>query len=174
MKKIPESKRSKQTGKGKRAEHLGIDKWIINRDEFAAIKDAPLKLLIDLAAQYNGFNNGNLSIAEVRHRWPSRDKTTRAERWLIDNNWIIKTKIGGLGIGPNLYAVTWWPIDDCKGKHHYQAETVPSHAWLKTRRPDRETVRAVPYDGTGNASKTPKIDPAIPSDGTRNGVFRAA
>jgi hypothetical protein len=174
MRTIPEYKRAKQTGRGKAPPHLGIPHWIIKREEFAAIKGGPLKLLIDLAALYNGYNNGNLSIAEIRHRWRSRSKTTRAEQALLRDGWIIKTKFGGLGIGPDLFAVTWWPVDSCKGKHDYPVESLPSHMWMKTRHPDPKQVRAVPEAGTGNVLESTRIGAAVPETGMRTAVFKAA
>ena len=174
MNTVREYKRAKITGKGKSPQYLGIPHWIIRTDEFAAIKDGALKLLIDLAAQYNGFNNGNLSIAAIRSRWPSRSKTTRAAKWLICHSWIIKTKLGGLGIGPDLFAITWWPVDSCKGKHHHPVESVPSHLWMKTRNPNPNQVRAVPESGTGTPPESPKIGPVIPESGTSGAVFKAA
>lgn len=174
MKDIRESKRRKYTGRGAPQQYLGIAKWIINTKEFAGIKGSPLKLLIDMAAQYNGYNNGNLTIAEANHRWSSRSKLTRAEKWLIDHDWIVKTRMGGLGMGPNLYAVTWWPIDDCKGKHHHRAETVASHAWMKTRRLDPNQVKSCPESGQAHCPQPSSTPSVRPESGQENGVFRAA
>jgi len=171
VKAISERKRAKQTGKGRAPDYLGIPKWILRSPEFAAIKGGPLKLLIDIAMLYNGFNNGNLSIAEIRHRWPSRSMTTRAEKWLISNGWIVKTRLGGLGMGPDLFAITWWPVQDCKGKHAYTVENVASHLWMKTRTPDPNQVRAVPESGTGMAPKSSQTCPAVPEMGTKEAIF---
>jgi hypothetical protein len=174
MKQISERKRAKVTGKGAALPHLGIPHWIVRRDEFAATPGSALKLLIDLADQYNGFNNGNLSIAQIRPRWSSRSKAKRAMDYLIENGWIVKTKQGGLGIGPDLFAVTWWQVDDCKGKHDYPVESRPSHLWMKNKTPDPNQVRGVPESGTAIAPETPKIGPVVPESGTRSAIFRAA
>ena len=174
MKGISERKRAKTTGKGAKVQYLGIPHWIIRREEFAAIPGSPMKLLIDLADQYNGFNNGNLSIAQIRPRWSSRSKTTRSEQSLIRNGWIIKTKHGGLGMGPDLFAVTWWEIDACKGKHNYPVESRPSHLWMKNKTSDPYQVRAVPESGTAIVPEPQKIRPVVPESGTRNAIFRVA
>lgn len=112
-----------------------------------AIQDAPnwtlasgtaIKLLLDLARQYNGYNNGNLcaSIGMLRSRgWKSPEVLTWARRELLHYGFITETKIGGLGIGPTLYAITWRPIDDCKGKHQCAATTVASGEWKKPKPP---------------------------------------
>ena len=34
-------------------------------------------------------------------------------------------------MGPSLYALTWMPIDDLRGKIDSGATTVPSHNWAK-------------------------------------------
>jgi hypothetical protein len=174
MKGVSERKRAKVTGKGAKVQYLGIPHWIIRHDEFAAIPGSPMKLLIDLADQYNRFNNGNLSIAQIRYRWTSRSKTKRAADWLIENGWIVKTKQGGLGVGPDLFAVTWWEIDDCKGKHDYPVESRPSNLWMKNKTPDPNQVQAVPESGTAIVPEPQKIRPVVPESGTRNAIFRVA
>ena len=168
-----EWKRAKITGRGKYPEYLKLLHYIIDSQQFARIPGSKLKMLIDLARQFNGRNNGNFDISKIRLRWNSRDTTGTALTWLVNHGWIIKTKQGGLGMGPDLFAVTWWPIDECKGKHDFPAETVASHLWAK-KTPARISVLAVPEIGTSEIEKRSIIDHVVPETGTRNADFKVA
>ena len=79
-------------------------------------------LLIDLARQYRGKNNGDLSAAMGvlgKRNWKRGATVCTAIKELIDANLILKTREGRF-LNPGgrcaLYAVTWQPIDDCFGK----------------------------------------------------------
>lgn len=77
-----------------------------------------IKLLLDMARQYNGRNNGDLcaSISVLRHcGWSSPDTLNFALKELRHYGLIILTRQGGLHC-PSLYALTWHAIDDCGGK----------------------------------------------------------
>lgn len=98
---------------------LHIPKALLELKDFKCLSAKALKLLIDLASQFNGKNNGDLCMALklMKDRgWSSNDTLNKAKRELLDKQLIILTKQGGLGIGPNLYAITWQPIHECGGK----------------------------------------------------------
>jgi hypothetical protein len=105
--------------------------YIIDSPEFARLKGTALKMLIDLARQYNGSNNGDLSAttAKLKDRWKSNSKKTAALKVLLGGGWIVMTRQGGLGIGCSLYAVTWLPIDECNGKHTMAPTRAPLNLW---------------------------------------------
>lgn len=87
---------------------------------------------MELASQYNGRNNGDLSATytDLHARgWSSNDVLQRALKGLEAASWIIRTRQGGRHQGCNLYAISWWPIDHCDGKHDCNAEIKPSHRW---------------------------------------------
>lgn len=87
--------------------------------DFISLSGSALKLLIDIARQYNGINNGDLCCAMTLMKergWNSNNLLQRAKCELIEKNWITETRAGGLGIGPSLYAITWQPINECRGK----------------------------------------------------------
>tara|TARA_Y100001960_G_C14342942_1_gene665766 strand:- start:358 stop:660 length:303 start_codon:yes stop_codon:yes gene_type:complete len=73
---------------------------------------------MDLLAQFRGNNNGDLcaTLKTMGERgWNSSDQLHKAENELIEKDVIIVARQGGLNKA-NLYAVTWFPIDECKGK----------------------------------------------------------
>lgn len=90
-----------------------------------------IKLLLELARQFNGYNNGDLSAAMgiLRPRgWSSPETVTNAYRELMHYGLIQLTRQGGLH-GASLYALTWLAIDECKGKLECSATNVASGAW---------------------------------------------
>jgi hypothetical protein len=124
-------KRSRQKGRSG-GTHLGIGHHIVRSAEFGCIPPWPLKLLIELAGTYNGFNNGNLSAAfsTLRSRgWNSPGTLSDALKWLQAHGWIVRTRAGNKNRCA-LYAVTWWPIDECQGKWlEIAPESGPRNTW---------------------------------------------
>jgi len=98
------------------------------KPEFFSLSGKACKLLIDIGRQYNGHNNGDLSctLSMLKSRgWNSNSQLTKSRNELLEAGLISQTKQGGLGIGPNLYAITWQAIDDCKGKLEVKSTTSP-------------------------------------------------
>ena len=85
---------------------------------FTLLSPHAVKLLIHLLSQYRGNNNGDLCVAWTLMQprgWKSRDTLFRAVTELQERGWLIRTRQGGRH-QPNLYAVTFYSIDDCPGK----------------------------------------------------------
>ena len=100
---------------------------LLDCEDFISLKGNSIKLLIDLGSQFNGYNNGDLcaSLSVMRKRgWNSNQQLTKALKELLERNLIVQTKQGGLNLGPNLYAITWQPIDECNGKLDANPTTV--------------------------------------------------
>lgn len=112
--------------------YLGIPHYIVRSIEFAQIEPWALKLLIELAGNYNGKNNGDLSAAfsVLKNRgWNSPGTLNGALRCLLETGWITHTRHGGRNRCA-LYALTWWPIDYCEGKWlEVKAESAARHTW---------------------------------------------
>jgi hypothetical protein len=99
--------------------YLHLHKPLLESEDFINLKGNSLKMLIDLGAQYNGRNNGDLCAARsvlTSRGWNSNQQIKKALDDLKKKNLIMQTKQGGRNIGPNLYAITWQPIDECNGK----------------------------------------------------------
>lgn len=106
---------------------------VINHVNFRTLSPRATKLLIDLLAQYRGYNNGDLAatIKMMRERgWNSSDQLHKAKRELIEKDVIMVTRQGGLNKA-NLYAVTWFPIDECNGKLDIRSTTTAPTNWKK-------------------------------------------
>lgn len=72
-------------------------------------------LLLDLAMQYRGNNNGDLSAAWsfMKERgWRSKETLTTAKRQLMDLQLIVETRMGARPNKASLYALTWLALDE--------------------------------------------------------------
>jgi hypothetical protein len=75
-------------------------------------------LLLEIARQHNGLNNGHLhaSYKWLKSRgWNSNSVVQRARKILEDRGLIVCTRKGGFGIGSSRYAVTWHKINNYHG-----------------------------------------------------------
>ena len=91
---------------------------VLGHDNFRTLSPRATKLLIDLLAQFRGYNNGDLAatLNMMQERgWNSSDQLQKAKNELIERDVIIVARQGGLN-KCSLYAVTFFPIDECKGK----------------------------------------------------------
>ena len=104
---------------------------VLNHEVFRTLSPRATKLLIDIAAQYRGSNNGDLcatlSLMKKR-RWNSNDQLDKAKKELIKQDVIQLTRQGGRN-KCNLYALTWFPIDECKGKLDIASTTTAPVNW---------------------------------------------
>ena len=115
--------------------YLSLHKPLLESEDFKSLKGNSIKLLIDIGQQYNGRNNGDLcaSFSVMRPRgWNSNQQLSKALRELLDKDLIILTKQGGLNMGPNLYAITWQPIHECKGKLDVKPTTKPPRLFRRS------------------------------------------
>lgn len=128
-------RRLRQTGRGG-SRFVGIPEYVYKSEEFADLDGWGVKLLVEIAGRYNGFNNGDLSCAwsDLRTRgWRSTGTLWKALRQLQDRRWIETTRHGNRSRCA-LYALTWAAVDECPGKG---LETPPtrtaSNAWQKSK-----------------------------------------
>src|SRR5258708_1529638 len=106
---------------------IAIPETVYNHDDFKSLSSRAVKLLIDLLSQYHGYNNGDLCAAMTlmkKRSWKSNDQRNKALKELLVKELIVLTRQGGRKKA-SLYAVTWFPIDDCKGKLDISATTKP-------------------------------------------------
>jgi hypothetical protein len=85
---------------------------------FAGASDKAKALLLALARQLNGANNGHLQLTT---KWLKSKGYTcpsiniKARKELIERGLIVQTKFGGLNMGADLFGVTWLPITNLVG-----------------------------------------------------------
>lgn len=140
--------RAKVTGRRAGGSFLALPHSILGSPEYAALSAQAVKLLVDIAAQYRGANNGDLCATwKTMHKvgWRSRATLAYAKAESLAAGFIEKTRDGGLRF-PCLYAITWRATDECGGKLQIPASRVPSHLWrrplnnLEIQKPDTPGV----------------------------------
>jgi hypothetical protein len=108
---------------------------VMDSENYKRLSAHAQKLLLDIGRQYNGSNNGDLccswSVMKARG-WHSKDTLDRARRDLLHHGVIMLTRQGGRGF-PSLYALTWQPIDECKGKLEVNATQVAPGDWKEPK-----------------------------------------
>jgi len=135
------SKSSYQKSKGRQTtgQFFMLPRIITASAEYASLSAKAVKLLVDIGAQYNGRNNGDLCCAwkiMIERGWKSKDTLYKAQSELERSGFIVRTRQGGRNL-PNLFAVTWLAIDDCRTKEGAQKldvkpTQVPSNSWKST------------------------------------------
>ena len=134
MKSATHAKRAKLTGKGRTHSFLRLPHYMLHSAEFRQLNGRAEKLLIYLAAQYRGNNNGDLSMPWSKMKalgFPSSDTLNKYKKELLNRGFISLTRQGGLH-RCSLFAITWEAIDECNGKLDVRAENVASNLWKKS------------------------------------------
>ena len=95
---------------------LIIPHSVLKSPAYRMLSATGVKLLIDIAGQYKGFNNGDLHCTMSLMResgWRSPTTLHKAKRELLEAGLIERTRDGDIFRGVSLYAITWRPIDKC-------------------------------------------------------------
>jgi hypothetical protein len=125
----------------------GIPRKVMRHPDYHMLSGNAAKLLFDLAFQYRGSNNGDLTTAFhvlKKRGWKSRQTIDRAKRQLLDNDFIIETRLGRFtnpGGRCALYALTWESIDECQGKGlEVKATAIPKRLFTQNEKPAKPLV----------------------------------
>ena len=127
----PNERRRLVKGRQTTGSFLRLPHHVLQHKTFKTLSTRATKLLIDIAVQYRGNNNGDLSatLSLMRDRgWNSSDQLDKAKKELIKQDVIQLTRQGGRN-KCNLYALTWFPIDECKGKLDIASTTTAPVNW---------------------------------------------
>lgn len=107
-------------------------------ENFARLSFKARALLFDLLTHYNGSNNGDLccawSVMKLRG-WKSRETLNEARHELLRTGWLVQTRQGGRNLA-SLYALTFYAIDECKGKLDRAATATPLGYWKNGINPE--------------------------------------
>lgn len=110
---------------------IALPHVVIRSKSFCLLSSYAIKLLFDLLSQYNGGNNGDLCAAwtlmETRG-WKSKETLSKSIKQLIEAGWLELTRQGGRHKA-SLYAITFYAIDECKGKLDVQPTQKPRGTW---------------------------------------------
>jgi hypothetical protein len=122
---------TKSKGRRTAGNFLLVPERVIRSENYRKLSMKAKALLLDMGAQYNGHNNGDLSAAwsdMKKFGWRSKDTLHNARVELVYLNMTELTRQGGMH-GPSLYAYTWLPISECSGKLDVPSTRVASGKW---------------------------------------------
>ncbi len=86
---------------------------VLDSNSFQGASDKAKALLFALMRQHNGKNNGHLHLAKKwlhSQGWTCDTNNRKARKELIERQLVTHTKQGGLNMGPDLFALTWYDI----------------------------------------------------------------
>jgi hypothetical protein len=110
--------RFKSKGRAESGSYVTVPHDVLHSANYLALSAHAVKLLMDVVAQFRGNNNGDLCASftlMVKRGWRSRDTLCKAIRELRHYGLIELTRQGGKNLAC-LYALTWKPINECRGK----------------------------------------------------------
>jgi hypothetical protein len=160
----------------------GIPHAVMDSAAFMGASHHARSLLFELIRQHTGRNNGHFQLARTwlnARGWNSADVFQRAKAELIERQLAIKTRLGGLNAGPDLWAITWLPISDYSGLTEVSAKTYHPGAWhfldkapLMTRKsPDENCDKRSAQRNSAEPPGGTVPRPAVPPSGTENASF---
>lgn len=92
---------------------------VLNSAAYLTLSGRAIKLLYDLAMQYNTHNNGALLASwrfmSEKRGWTSADQLAKAKAELIKKLLVVQTVQGLLPNKASWYGLTWLALDDIKG-----------------------------------------------------------
>lgn len=93
---------------------------VLSSEEFYTLSPPARLLIFEFLYQYNSVNNGDLqaSYNVLKFRgWKSPTTLNKAIKELEETKFIIRTRQGGRGGQCNLYALTFYAINECRDKN---------------------------------------------------------
>lgn len=130
---MSQRKRWKHKGRSDGPSFIQIPHYVLQSPQWMQLDGNAVKAVMELAGQYKGSNNGDLSAPLTTAKERGLGSRTTLIKWLAElerRGWIIRTRQGGRHTGCNLYAVTWWPID-ASHKHQEPGTRTPPNTWKK-------------------------------------------
>ncbi|MCW5620698.1 MAG: hypothetical protein KIS79_06295 [Burkholderiales bacterium] len=124
------------------ATFLRLPHYVFRSKEFCELSPRAVKLLIDMALQFSGANNGRLSAAWTVMRasgWSSSDQLHKALSELLDRGWLLRTRQGGRRVA-SLYALTWMAVDEGPVRLDVPPTREPLNLWRRPARLDDQST----------------------------------
>ena len=124
-----------------KASFAGIPRVVMECPDYINLSGSAIRLLIEMACQFKGGNNGDLCTAwtlmKVRG-FCSKSTLSKAIQELVATEMIMLTRQGHfIRNKASLYALTWESIDECLSKHLDESPTrIPSRNFSLERQQD--------------------------------------
>lgn len=162
-------KRSKKT-ENSLGRFVGLPHWVMHHAAFREASHRARALLLDVALQYTGSNNGKLVVCEKAMKplgWNSKDGLTKAKRELVELGLLVETRRGAKPNRAAWYALSWRPLDVKDGLDI----SVRSYVTLAARKNDPRP----PHGGVEVAEIGPshgvRVSPSTPQHGPMRANF---
>jgi hypothetical protein len=113
-------------------EFIALPYSVLNGAAYLGLNAYARMLLLDLAAQYQGNNNGDLCAAwkVMKPRgWKSEATLDKAKKKLLKSLLIVETRKGAFPNKCSLFALTWHALDECHGKLDISPRSFPRGAY---------------------------------------------
>lgn len=126
-------------GKQQTGRFLLLPHMVLCSPSFHELSGSAVKLLIDIAVQYNGKNNGDLACAFKVMKpkgWRSEATLDRAKKELLAAGFIAETRKGHLPNTCSLYGITWQPLNP-NGKLDIGPAGFPYGEWARRLQVDK-------------------------------------
>ena len=110
---------------------LMLPHYVLRHKLFGTLAGNSVKLFIELAKEYNGSNNGDLSatFSTLKQRgFKSKGTLDRALKELMDKGFIQKTRQGSKN-KCSLYGLSFHRLDECDGKMDVNPTKAASMLW---------------------------------------------
>ena len=92
---------------------------VLNSLAYLTLSGRAIKLLYDIAMQYNTYNNGALLASwrfmSEKRGWTSSDSLAKAKMELLERELIVQTVQGQLPNKASWYGITWLALDKIQG-----------------------------------------------------------
>lgn len=122
---------------------LLIPHCVLDSAAYLDLSGIAVKLLLDLAHQYNLKNNGCLLASfhymSVKRGWSSADQLTKAKRELLEHDLIVETVKGHRPNKASWFALTWMALDSIAGLE-ISAQSFPRGAYRHWEPPQQENA----------------------------------
>jgi len=145
---MSQKRRYKSGGNGRDAgAFVAIPHSVLNSPAYIGVSPHAKTLLLDLAVQFHGDNNGDLCAAWkfMKPRgWRSEATLHKAKQELLHAGLIVETRKGARPNKASLYAVTWQALDLCGGKLDISPQSFPRSAYRSSIMPIKNSVLATP------------------------------
>lgn len=153
----PTFKQVKQKRDGASGAVLVMPHVVLNSEAYKTLSSNAIRLLIDIAQQYNTYNNGAL-LASWRYMsenrgWKSSDLLSKAKNELLERELLIQTVQGQRPNKASWYGLGWLALDDITGME-ISHQSWPRGAYArwsqaqetKKRKPPAQETRKAHYE----------------------------
>jgi hypothetical protein len=117
---------------------------VLGHPAVVTLDHAPFRVLVLLAAQFNGYNNGALGLSKQQAATQNiTNKTLYKALRALESRGLIETTYPASRVPPRptMYAITWLAVDDTD---YSRATRVPSHSYTEWKQSTKPALVVVP------------------------------